>query len=1050
LNTSNYHIYDASAGSGKTFTLVKAYLKILFGSTNLNQFKYILAITFTNKAVAEMKERILDTLKQFENEAILEQPSSMFTMLCEELSLSPEVLHEKSKQTLHQIIHNYAAFDVSTIDGFTHKIIRSFAHDLKLPMNFEVELDPYALVSEAVDLVISKAGIDKKLTKTLVDFAIEKADDDKSWDIALDFNKIGKLLLNERDIPFIRELLDKNPEDFSILKKQLKTDIQATEGKVVEIAERTINLILECGLEFDDFNRSSLPKHFQNLSQRKYDISFTSAWQVSLIENQPLYPKRVSEDIAAIINEIQSKLITAFNDTKALVSQIKFLKAFYKNTTPLSVLIQINKALQDIKLDQNKVLISEFNTIISNEIKNQPTPFIYERLGEKFKHYFIDEFQDTSELQWQNLVPLIDNALSGQNLEGQQGTAMLVGDAKQAIYRWRGGKAEQFIDLINGNTTPFQVAPKVQTLPVNYRSFSEIVKFNNTFFKQLSETAFSTEMYRNLYLEGAYQETSLKQSGYVNLSFLDINKEDDKDKLYTHKVLETIRNCIQNGFRLQDICVLVRRKIEGIAIAAYLSSQHIKIMSSETMLIANSPEVNFINNILQLLLQPSNNETKIAVLEYLADVHNVKNKHDFFVAHLSLSPFELFKSFEQFSVYLSHSTVLQLPLYELAESIVRAFSLVKISNAYVQFYLDFVLEYSQKKGADLSGFLDFFNVKKESLSIVSPKNQDAVQIMTIHKAKGLEFPVVIFPYADLNMTREIDAKEWFPLDKEKYHGFSSTLLNYSKDFENFGETGLDIYQRHEAELELDTINLLYVALTRPIEQLHIIGRKDINAKGVINLKTYSGLLIQYLTQNGIFTDSELSYAFGNPQRESLLLQIEKEPTQQLEFISTAKESHNINIVTNSGLLWDTLQQEAIEKGNLIHDIMSKIKTESEIDFVIDDYYSMGTINQDQAEILKQKVLEIVNHADLKPYYANGTISYNERDIISKDGSILRPDRLVINQNQEAIIIDYKTGLHNPKYKEQLQDYQDIIEEMNYKVIKKILVYINTDLKIEQY
>ena len=1053
MNTSNYNIYDASAGSGKTFTLVKEYLKILLKSNNKNQFKYILAITFTNKAVAEMKERIIETLKQFSNHVIIEQPNSMFNLLSEELSMPPESLHEKSKLLLKQIIHNYAAFDVSTIDGFTHKIIRTFAHDLKLPLNFEVELDQNMLLAEAVDALISKAGSDTYLTKTLVDFAIEKADDDKSWDIALDLKNMAKLLINERDIPFIKELDDKTPEDFKSLKKQLKDEVIITETQIVEIAKKALTLIKECGLEFTDFlggSRAYLPNYFLKLEQLNLKVDYTAAW-VNNLNEKPLYPvSKTSDAVKEILDEIKPMIVSSFNETKASVFHIKFLKAIYKNITPLSVLSQINKELNTIKQDQNKVMISEFNTIISKQIKNQPTPFIYERLGEKFRHYFIDEFQDTSELQWQNLIPLIDNALSGQNIEGEQGTAMLVGDAKQAIYRWRGGKAEQFIDLFSDSTSPFQTKPTVENLPVNYRSYNEIVSFNNSFFKLLSEHVFGNDSYKNLYIEGSKQEPSIRHNGFVKMSFLDINKGDNRDELYPEKVLETISDCIDNGYSLSDICVLVRKKKEGIAIAELLSSHKIKIMSSETMLIANSPEVKFLNSILQLILQPNNNEVKVAALNFVADTYSIENKHDFFVTHLALSPIELFNSFKAFSVDLNHSELLQLPLYELAESIVRAFALVKTSNAYIQFYLDFILEYSHKKGTDLSGFLDHFESKKETLSIVSPKNQDAVQIMTIHKSKGLEFPVVIFPYADLDIYREMDPKEWFPLDKEKYNGFSNTLLNYGKDFENYGEAGLEIFNKHKSELELDNINLLYVALTRPIEQLHIIGKKDITAKGEINLKTYSGLLINYLNQSGMYLDSESVYTFGDSKREVTPIQTEINTIQHQEFISTAKESHDIKIVSKAGLLWDTAQQEAIEKGNLIHDIMARIKTESDIDFAIDDYFRTGIINLEQVAILKQKIKQIVDHPELRDYYSSAITSYNERDIISKNGTILRPDRLVINQNQEAIIIDYKTGLHNPKYVEQLQDYQDIIEEMNFKVIKKTLVYINDDLKIVDY
>jgi ATP-dependent exoDNAse (exonuclease V) beta subunit len=601
LATSQFNIYNASAGSGKTYTLVKEYLKILFKSKSTEQFKHILAITFTNKAVREMKERILDTLRQFSTEIILTEPNSMFVAICDELEIKPNLLYQKSKTILNSIIHNYAAFDISTIDGFTHKLIRTFAYDLKLPLNFEVELDTDALLNEAVDSLIAKAGSDKRLTKVLVDFAIEKADDDKSWDVAYDFNKIAKLLVNENDIPFIETLKNKTFEDFDALKAILKERMKMVEENAVNKSQSILTLIEACGLEFNDFSRGSLPKHFENIVNKNFAIKFDSSWQTDLIEGNTLYPKRVTNDIASIINEIQPQIASAYNQTKQDVFHLKFLKAFYKNITPLSVLNAINKELDVLKTDQNKLLISEFNSLISNEIKNQPTPFIYERIGEKFRYYFIDEFQDTSILQWENLIPLIDNSLSTEN-----GSTMLVGDAKQAIYRWRGGKAEQFINLYNNKENPFQIPQKVKSLPVNYRSHKEIIAFNNGFFNYLSDQVFSNPDYSHLY-SISNQEGFLGNEGFVSLNFLELAKDDDRNEIYTEKVLETINNCLKGGFSLKDICILVRKKKEGIAVAEFLSQNGIKIVSSETMLIQNSQEVVFVNSILKLILELFNN-----------------------------------------------------------------------------------------------------------------------------------------------------------------------------------------------------------------------------------------------------------------------------------------------------------------------------------------------------------------------------------------------------------------------------------------------------------
>lgn len=1044
-NIAPFKVFNASAGSGKTFNLVKSYLKLLFKTENIFGFRNILAMTFTNKAVGEMKERILKKLKDFSEETVLDGNDAMFNALCLELNLQPEYVNKKAKTLLSTIMHNYAAFDISTIDGFNHRLIRTFAYDLKLPINFEVELDTEALLNEAVDSLIAKAGTDKKLTKILIDFAIEKADDDKSWDISNDLNKIAKKLTNENDIPHLKEALkDKTLDDFESLKTSLIKQIKSTEDNLYELAITVLKLITDNNLEFSDFSNSYLPKFFEKLSLKDFNVSLNLKWQEK-IETDNLYPKRVSQETASIIDSIQPTIINVFYKVKELIFHIKFLKAIYKNVTPLSVLNAINTELQLIKDNENKLLISEFNTLISNQLKDQPTPFIYERIGEKFRHYFIDEFQDTSEMQWNNLIPLIENSLTAENLKGEKGSTMIVGDAKQAIYRWRGGKAEQFIDLTE-DKNPFPVDKKLIELEENYRSHKNIVNFNNSFFKYISNTSFRNEHYANLYKK-ANQNPTIKEEGYVSFQFLDLKEsEDDKETLYAKETYNTLKKCLDNGYDLKDICVLVRKKKEGIAVANYLSENNIKIMSSETMLIDNSESVQLINNILRLLVNPNNFEVRINVLHYLASTFNVEDKHTFFNQNLKLNIDTFFGSFKQFGINFNTTEIAQLSLYDSVEDIARQFNLLQTSDAFVQFYLDLVLEFSQKNITSISGFLDYYDNKKDSLSIVSPNNQNAVQIMTIHKSKGLEFPVVIFPFADLDIYREIDPQEWFPIDKNLFNGFSKTLINFNSDVENFGEIGQDIYTKHKAEQELDNINLLYVALTRPVEQLHVISKIDNNLN---ELNSYSKLFQSYLQTEQLWSDNQNFYEFGNSKREIIPAEKSLETSSNKNIISVNKKEHNIKIITKSGYLWDTNQQHAIEKGNIIHDIMSKIYTKDDIDFAINLALDNGFINDDQVEGITKNINDILNQKDLKEFFTDQYTIYNERDILTSTGQMIRPDRLAIKDNQ-ATIIDYKTGLPNPKYEQQLEIYATHLKEMGYQISNKILVFINENIQTKNY
>ncbi len=1048
---SAFTIYNASAGSGKTYTLVKEYLKILLKSKSSLAFKNILALTFTNKAVAEMKERIIRTLQEFSEESILSEPNTMFSTLSKELEMEPKLLHLKSKSILEMIVHNYAAFDISTIDKFNHKLIRTFAYDLKLPLNFEVELDTINLLSRAVDKLIDKAGTDEGLTKVLVDFAIEKADDDKSWDVSYDFNHIAKLLINENDIPYINLLKGKTLDDFKNLKTKLLKSIADHETKIIVASQETLNLINTNGLQFNDFSSGYLPKYFQKLTEGSFNVTFKLKWQTDLEEGRTLYPKRVSPDTASKINSIQHQLLKCFLSCKENIIQYKFLKNILKNITPLSVLNAINNTLNELKNDNDLLLISEFNSLISNEIKNQPAPFIYERIGEKFKHYFIDEFQDTSQLQWENMIPLINNALSGENLKGETGSAMIVGDAKQAIYRWRGGKAEQFIDLYN-DVNPFFVEKLVQNLPANYRSLKHVVDFNNSFFKHLSGFALTNQSHQIIY-DTSRQDHTIDKEGFVELSFLDVKNmevDENKDLLQCQKVIEIIRRVQDHGFKLKDICIITRKSKEGIAIAEYLSTENIAIVSSESLLLQNSPEVNFIAAIISLATQPKNEMIKIDVLSYLAE-HKLKleDKHSFFSRLVQKEVSQLFKNLSEFGFIFNFDNFLQLSLYEAVESIVRAFHFNETSNAYLQFFMDEVLDYSQKYNSSFSGFSSHWELKKEKLSVVSPQGNDAVQIMTIHKSKGLEFPVVIFPYANQDIYFDMLPKTWFPVEKNDYYGFSNVFINMNKELEDYGELATNLYNNYRSELELDTINLLYVVMTRAVEQLYIVSELDLDSKQNEKLTCYSGLFINYLKSINHWNDSQNVYAFGNPTRQ--IYPKDKQNTMtQSEFICTSKEDHNLTIITSSGYLWDTAQEKAQEKGNLVHLIMSQINTNSEIASVMDNYYASGLLKSEQILELTPLIEHIVNHKDLKSYFVDGLIIYNEKDIITKEGEILRPDRIVINQMNEATIIDYKTGIEKPAHLQQLLNYQSILEEMDFKVIKKILIYINEDIQVKEF
>ncbi|PCJ95318.1 MAG: ATP-dependent helicase [Flavobacteriaceae bacterium] len=1029
----SYKIYNASAGSGKTYTLVKEYLKIVLASKNNWAYQYILAITFTNKAVNEMKYRILDSLFEFSKITDFDNSPPLFNDLFHDLKITPADLQKKSKKVLKEILHNYAFFDISTIDKFTHRLIRTFAKDLKLPQNFEVVMDTDLLLGEAVDKLISKAGTDKELTQVLIDFTLEKIDDDKSWDVSFDLNKIGKLLFDETHAGQLDKLKDKSIVDFMRLRKTIKLRIKKIQQVCMAHAKATLQLIGENNLEIEDFTRKTLPNHFIKITEQIFEPNklYNNKLEENLIDGN-IYNKTLDAGKKSIIDLLLPQLLQTYLQIKKENAEWALLKNAYNNIVPLTVLNAINKEIKEIEEEKNQIHISAFNTIISKEIKNQPAPFIYERLGEKYRHYFIDEFQDTSQMQWENLIPLISNALEGENLKGEKGSLFLVGDAKQAIYRWRGGKAEQFLNLISLNNNPFVVTPHTQNLPTNYRSHSEIITFNNEFFTHtssfLNNPAFST-----LFYEGNKQETTTKKNGYVQLTFIKNENGENEDVVYCEEILHTIHTIIGKKYAHKDICILVRENRKGILLADYLIQNNVPIISTDSLLLISSGQVGFLITLLKYCLNPENIDNAYSLLYYLALENN--DQHRFIHQYLENIDVLLEQSY---NFNLEH--LKQMSVYDGLEYAIKQFSLIDGSNAHITYLLDIVLEVEQREGTGIHTFLSYWEKKGEKLSVPAPENSNAVQIMSIHKSKGLEFPFVIYPFANSHIYKEKDKKLWVPLQKEPLDGFHDLLLNKKQEMENYNPISKKLYLEEQSKLELDAFNVLYVVLTRAVKGLFIITKNDLTPKGAHKMAYYSGLFIDYLKQKEIWQTDLCNYSFGLLEDARGSQKSESEE-QCILYQYSNKERPSFSILTTSGVLWETERELAISKGNIIHHIMSLIKTSADVEKAIMVLMRNGDVTENDKATLKNKVHQIIRHPLLCQYYSGGIDVKNECDIITDQGEILRPDRVVIINNK-ATIIDYKTGKKNPVYKQQLHNYADALRMMGYDIEDKIIVYIN--------
>ncbi len=1034
-NLNIFKIYNASAGTGKTFNLVKDYLVILLSSKNIHVYKNILAITFTNKAVTEMKGRVVEYLINYSNSII--NDSAMIEKIKKETGLKNEEIFFKSSKLLKNLLKNYASFEISTIDKLTQKIIRGFTYELGIDSKYEIEIDQNEILSKAVDNLISKIEIDNIYSKEIFDFSFEKTENDKSWDITKDLQKIAKLLLDENNYSQLELIKDLDTEDFKKCKKTLKTSIKKLKEATIKLANDSLILIKENNLQEESFLRKTLPNHFKKIISRKFDGLYSNRLEENL-KNGKLHSSKVSENEIITISKIREELLFHYMSCKQNIYKIKLYNNILSNLSPLSILSLIKKELEEMKNDDNFIMISEFNKIVNDEIKNQPALLIYEKIGVKFNHFFIDEFQDTSKMQWDNLKPLIENSLSSQN-----SSITIAGDPKQAIYSWRGGDVNEFISLVKNNKSPFFCDKLKVELNKNYRSFKEIVDFNNNIFQHVKEIYNENSQLIDIY-NFPIQNNYTDLNGSVNIEFHESNHDLEIKEFYKTKTLEYINNAVKRNYSLKDICVIVRKKKEGIEIGDYLSENNIPIISSEVLNLSASPSVNLIINLIDYSISESNS-SKLRLCKSLSKLNLINKQKEDFLIEISRMDFNEIKSqitIKDFSLVLEELRIKS--IYEAIEYIIDSFKLAENGNSYIQFLLDFANDYSNKYQTSFIEFLDFYNEKKDKLNIISPKEINAVEIITIHKSKGLEFPIVIYPFANINIHKDLDPKAWINLNDDINLKIKNPLININKDLENIDKKLFDEYRK---KLEIDNINLLYVVLTRAKNELYIISEKDIDKNGIEKVNFFSGIFISFLKKIGIWNINKNIYEFGDKINFVNQNDNSKNITQQ-RFVFNSRNKRNIMINKRNAKAWVENYNDAKEKGNTFHLIMSEIYSPKDINLVLNKFYELGEITIKEKKSLKNTISSTVFHKELEKLFSPELKSYNEREIIRNNGESIIPDRLVFLNDSNVALIDYKTGIKKNSHLSQLNNYERTLSEMGLKTTQKILVYINKKVQVK--
>jgi len=721
-----------------------------------------------------------------------------------------------------------------------------------------------------------------------------------------------------------------------------------------------------------------------------------------------------------------------------LLSEYNSVKAILDNIYSIAILNEMMQEVRAFKKENNIEHISELNKKIHNVVTNQPSTFIYERLGERYNHYLIDEFQDTSLLQWQNILPLITDSLD-------YGRSILVGDGKQSIYRWRGGEVEQFSklpEIYNGDNLAFKIdwENKLErhyandNLHSNYRSRRNIIEFNNQFFASKKELLSDDlkVIYNNVEQDISYA----KEGGYIHIELFG-NKENNFKELILEKMISEIKKITtENNYCYKDVAILCNSRKSVALVAESLSVSGIPVISNEGLLLSNSDKVNTLIAVLRYLQNPSDNIAKVVITDYL--FNNYLNGESLHHLYLEIKSTEGFLAvLKRANVHINYFKLLQEPFYELVEQIIRVFNFK--DDVYLGFFLDVVLSYSEKKGNSISEFLLWWEERRDKESIVIPEGADAVQIMTIHKSKGLAFNVVMIPFnwEDRKNTTDIwvNTSSYFNKQLPAALISSNKNLNYSY-FKNE-------YLKEKEMSFLDSLNKLYVAMTRPKERLYILSKYlpdkiPLNYEKKGNLNSF---LLQYDSKPiDMIGDSEMLHE--TKIEENNIFSVSKR--NKLDWRDVISLKHSAEEI------WDT--ETAYQKrdwGKLLHLVLSSIHYLEQKDEVIERMYQLGKFSSDDNKKLREIINELLKNDKVKHFFSADWNVKTEKEILMQNGKTYIPDRLLFSKiTDEIIVIDYKTGVKKDIHKTQITEYSDALELMGLKNIKRVLIYISDKIKVE--
>ena len=1068
-------IYRASAGSGKTFRLTQDYIHLLFNAKYTHAHRRILAVTFTNKATEEMKSRILEELHLLASG----KESNYRGGLMETYRLTAESVNQKARHILTNILHDYTAFSISTIDRFFQQIIRSFAREIGVYGGYTLELDTEGVLEQAVDNLFFDLSEKEnaQLLEWLVQYAEERIENAENWDMRRNILSLGYEIFKEK---YQHKATETNQK---LHDKQFLKEFQTELKKITEtfaetserMAEEALAIIHRHELSTDQFSggsRSAIKK----LERIKIgDFNLTNTFREMAREVEKCYAQKTNPSVIATIEDaysggLQAKMqeLIAHVDTHILsYNTAGFIR---KHLNTLGILSDLSMQIRKLTVDQKLMLISDSNLLLNQIIDRSDAPFIYEKSGLLFHHFMIDEFQDTSVLQWENFLPLLKNSLSMDHYN------LVVGDVKQSIYRWRNSDwnllgSQVYEDFKHENL-------QEENLDTNWRSDKNIVLFNNALFPEAAQWL-QQKLNENLdpvlsslpqltglqsKITDAYRQTEQnfrKHAGEGHVRFQFIERFDSEGESWKEQSLNMLPGLLEDfqsrGYKPAEVTILVRTNEEASMVIRKLlhhkTTEEAKpgfsydIMGSEGLTLESAASVKFLLSLLRLFIHPEDVVQKMimqfeyakgkfgrsaseAVQDTVANRINSNNTD----CETIISSMFTREENEQLRSY-KHYT-----LFEMIENIIALFDLASWNDKeviFLQAFQDVVFQFSTGKTSDLNAFLQWWDQFGHKQSIATPEKENAFRIMTIHKAKGLSFDAVVMPFCDWTLDSRMRNILWCETQVPPYNALPLIPVEYKKAL---GESlfAADYYEEMMLTF-MDNLNLAYVAFTRPKYELMAIcplpkEKKD----GSITVDSISSLIHQCLTASNkrILTSNFEGdiCQIGQPLNRE---QSAKHPQESASVSKTypicsisgrLKLKHSISMLNREEI---DITESPLDYGNLMHEIFYNIQTPDDHHALIEEFIRSGRITGTEAIQIAKDVEEFWQLPETKTWFKPGVQVLNETTILTPEGQHYRPDRIILEDNQ-ATVIDYKFGEKElPSHTKQVQNYARLLHEMGY-------------------